>query len=120
MPIILVGSQLDLRADQRTIQQLARNGESPVELKEGYAVAEKIGAYAYLECSALTREGIREVFEMATRAAFLTKKNIRQFEGKNLQDKFKSLKSIKLKKDQPRLSKLIHSSCSTGARDLWQ
>ena len=32
-------------------------------------MAEKIGAYAYLECTAKYNEGVREVFETATRAA---------------------------------------------------
>ncbi|KAJ3060078.1 GTP-binding protein Rho1, partial [Podochytrium sp. JEL0797] len=35
----------------------------------GQAVAEKIGAYRYLECSARNGEGVNEVFEHATRAA---------------------------------------------------
>jgi hypothetical protein len=35
------------------------------------AVASKIGARHYLECSAKTGEGIREVFQYATRAALL-------------------------------------------------
>jgi len=38
------------------------------------AVQSKIGAVKYLECSAKTNEGVREVFEHATRAALLTKK----------------------------------------------
>ena len=37
------------------------------------AVAQKIGAKQYLECSARTGEGVREVFQYATRAALLTR-----------------------------------------------
>jgi Ras homolog gene family, member A len=37
-------------------------------------VRKKIGAVKYLECSAKTNEGVREVFEHATRAALLTRK----------------------------------------------
>jgi Ras family protein A len=37
------------------------------------AVAQKIGARHYLECSARTGEGVREVFQYATRAALLTR-----------------------------------------------
>ena len=37
-------------------------------------MSEKVGAYGYLECSAKTREGVREVFTMATRAALAKKK----------------------------------------------
>ena len=37
-------------------------------------MAEKINAFAYLECSAKSKEGVREVFETATRAALQVKK----------------------------------------------
>jgi Ras family protein A len=37
------------------------------------AVGQKIGAMHYLECSARTGEGVREVFQYATRAALLTR-----------------------------------------------
>jgi Ras family protein A len=40
---------------------------------QGEEVRKKIGAYKYLECSARTGYGVREVFETATRAALLTK-----------------------------------------------
>lgn len=36
-------------------------------------VRKKIGARAYLECSAKTSEGVKEVFEHATRAALSSK-----------------------------------------------
>jgi Ras homolog gene family, member A len=42
--------------------------------EQGEEVCKKIGAYKYLECSAKTNTGVREVFETATRAALLTKK----------------------------------------------
>lgn len=41
---------------------------------QGEEVKKKIGAKYYLECSAKTNEGVREVFEHATRAALLSKK----------------------------------------------
>lgn len=42
--------------------------------EQGEEVRKKIGAYKYLECSAKTNEGVREVFEHATRAALLQRK----------------------------------------------
>jgi Ras family protein A len=42
-----------------------------MRLLQGEEIRKKIGAYKYLECSARTNEGVREVFEAATRAALL-------------------------------------------------
>ena len=38
---------------------------------EGQAVAERIGAHSFYECSARTREGVEEIFEHAFRAALI-------------------------------------------------
>ena len=43
--------------------------QEPVKPEDGRTMAEKINAFAYLECSAKSKEGVREVFETATRAA---------------------------------------------------
>ena len=58
--------------------------QEPVKPEEGRTMAEKINAFAYLECSAKSKEGVREVFETATRAALqvseesnLTEQNIK-------------------------------------------
>lgn len=74
VPVILVGTKKDLRSDPQTIAELAKMTQEPVRPQEGREMAEKINAFAYLECSALSNEGIREVFETATRAALQVKK----------------------------------------------
>ncbi|VVT58881.1 uncharacterized protein SAPINGB_P006431 [Magnusiomyces paraingens] len=73
VPILLVGCKTDLRFDPKTIEELKRTSQRPVTPEEGQAVAQKIGALKYLECSAKTQEGVREVFEHATRAALMVK-----------------------------------------------
>ncbi|KAK9457600.1 small GTPase superfamily [Dipodascopsis uninucleata] len=74
LPIILVGCKKDLRYDQKTIEELQKTSQRPpVTPEEGQAVADKIGAIKYLECSARTQEGVHEVFEHATRAALMEK-----------------------------------------------
>ena len=59
----------DLRNDSNTIKELGKMKQEPVRPEEGRTMAEKINAFAYLECSAKSKEGVREVFETATRAA---------------------------------------------------
>ena len=56
------------------LQDLAKMKQEPVKPQEGRAMAEKINAFAYLECSAKSKEGVRDVFETATRAALQVKK----------------------------------------------
>nr|CAH7761805.1 unnamed protein product [Callosobruchus chinensis] len=74
VPIILVGNKKDLRNDPATISELKKMKQEPVKPQDGRAMAEKINAFAYLECSAKSKEGVREVFENATRAALQVKK----------------------------------------------
>ena len=74
LPIILVGCKKDLRHDPKTVDELRRTSQRPVTSQEGDSVRQKIGATRYLECSAKTGEGVREVFEQATRLALLSQK----------------------------------------------
>lgn len=69
VPIILVGTKSDLRNDQSMIQQLQAKGMSIIKEEEARSRAEDIGAVKYLECSALTQEGLKNVFDEAIRAA---------------------------------------------------
>ncbi|KAG0037006.1 GTP-binding protein Rho1 [Podila clonocystis] len=83
LPILLVACKKDLRYDQRTIEELRRNNQSTVSSERGVEVARHIKARDYLECSAKTGEGVREVFESATRASLLTKPRSSRRSGKN-------------------------------------
>lgn len=66
VPIILVGTKSDFRNDPNSA------GTPLISLEEGSGVAQEIGAIKYLECSALTQDGLKLVFDEAIRAA-LTK-----------------------------------------------
>lgn len=74
VPIVLVGNKKDLRNDEATKKELMKMKQEPVRSEEGRNMTEKIGAVGYLECSAKTKEGVREVFEYAARAALARKK----------------------------------------------
>lgn len=106
VPIILVGNKKDLRNDEHTRRELAKMKQvclclsvhpaislmspacflqlsppplqEPVKSDEGRDMANRISAFGYLECSAKTKDGVREVFEMATRAALQVRKRKRR------------------------------------------
>ncbi|MEE6519886.1 hypothetical protein FKM82_017652 [Ascaphus truei] len=69
VPIILVGNKKDLRNDEHTRKELTKMKQEPVKPEEGWDMANRIGAFRYMECSAKMKDGVREVFEMAARAA---------------------------------------------------
>jgi cell division control protein 42 len=64
-PLIVVGTQIDLREDENIKLKLAKRRQRPSTPEDGERFAKKIGAYAYVECSALTRQGLKDVFDEA-------------------------------------------------------
>ena len=74
VPIILVGTKIDLREDRDTLSQLAQIGQSPVKREQAVKMANKIKALNYIECSALTQRGLKNVFEEAVRCVLFPPK----------------------------------------------
>ena len=55
------GTKIDLREDKDVLNQLAANNLAPVKREQGVKMASKIRAVKYLECSALTQRGLKQV-----------------------------------------------------------
>ena len=69
VPVILVATKSDLRRDKQTIQALEKDPLSLVSSQTGRLVADKIKATDYMECSAKCKDGVKELFDCATRVA---------------------------------------------------
>lgn len=79
VPIVLVGTKVDLRKQpvgssgstgaiaSSSNTNLTTSHQQQVTSQQGIKMAKDIGAAAYVECSALTQQGLREVFEEAIR-----------------------------------------------------
>ena len=67
MPIILVGTKLDLRDDEATKESLRQKKMAPIQYEQAVMVAKEIKAQKYLECSALTQRNLKSVFDEAIR-----------------------------------------------------
>ena len=65
VPIILVGTKLDLRDDPEVREQLRQRKMSPISYEQAVQVAKEIKAVKYLECSALTQRNLKSVFDEA-------------------------------------------------------
>ncbi|KAM9792197.1 rho-related GTP-binding protein RhoU-like [Neosynchiropus ocellatus] len=68
-PLVLVGTQLDLREDVQVLIHLAQNQERPVSTDEGRQLALQLGASSFAECSALTQKNLKDTFDSAILAS---------------------------------------------------
>ncbi|KAJ7743317.1 P-loop containing nucleoside triphosphate hydrolase protein [Mycena metata] len=62
VPFLVVGTQIDLRQDPEVLNQ---QDQPPVTTEQGARLAHQLGAAKYVECSALTQEGLEDVFREA-------------------------------------------------------
>jgi len=67
IPYLLVGTMLESRDDPETIERLKEKHLSPITYEQGVNKMNEIGAVGYFECSALTQQGLKTVFDEAIR-----------------------------------------------------
>ncbi|ODV88365.1 hypothetical protein CANCADRAFT_145706 [Tortispora caseinolytica NRRL Y-17796] len=69
VPCLLVGTQIDQRDEPAVLQRLAYYKMRPITADLGEKLAKELGAVKYVECSALTQRGLKNVFDEAIVAA---------------------------------------------------
>uniref|UniRef100_A0A3P9P532 Cell division cycle 42, like n=1 Tax=Poecilia reticulata TaxID=8081 RepID=A0A3P9P532_POERE len=65
----LFDTAVDLREDSNTVEKLAKNKQRPLFPESGEKLARELKAVKYVECSALTQRGLKNVFDEAILAA---------------------------------------------------
>jgi Ras-related C3 botulinum toxin substrate 1 len=72
VPFILVGTKLDLRNDPRAADSKF------ISRAQGESLKEELKAFKYLECSARTQEGLKQVFDEAIRCVLISQSSSSQ------------------------------------------
>eukprot|EP01134_Creolimax_fragrantissima_P008302 CFRG8302T1 len=68
-PFLLVGTQVDLRDDPQSIAKLQKSKQKPIQYEQAERMAKDLKAVKYVECSALTQKGLKNVFDEAILSA---------------------------------------------------
>ncbi|XP_023908443.1 rac-like GTP-binding protein RAC1 [Quercus suber] len=67
VPIVLVGTKLDLREDKHFLAD--HPGAAPITTAQGEELRKMIGAVLYIECSSKTQQNVKTVFDAAIKVA---------------------------------------------------
>ncbi|XP_077291678.1 cdc42 homolog [Arctopsyche grandis] len=77
-PFIIVGTQTDLRTDVDTKEKLAKSRQRIIQPEQGEKLAKDLKAVKYVECSALTQRGLKNVFDEAILAALIEPEKVKK------------------------------------------
>jgi len=66
--LLLVGTKLDLREEKETLDKLRAQSLAPTTPQDGQNLARDIQAITYMECSALTQKGLKQIFDEAIKS----------------------------------------------------
>ncbi|XP_039123344.1 rac-like GTP-binding protein 7 [Dioscorea cayenensis subsp. rotundata] len=76
VPIVLVGTKLDLRDDLQFLSD--HQSVTPISTAQGEELKRMIGAVAYIECSSKTQQNVKTVFDAAIRVVLRPPKQKRK------------------------------------------
>uniref|UniRef100_F6T9J4 Cell division control protein 42 homolog n=2 Tax=Monodelphis domestica TaxID=13616 RepID=F6T9J4_MONDO len=68
-PFLLVGTQIDLRENPFALETLAKKKQKPVTAEIAEKLTRDLKGIKYVECSALTQKGLKNVFDEAILAS---------------------------------------------------
>lgn len=66
--LCISGTKIDLREDKEALGMLSEQGMSPIRREQGQKLANKVRAVRYMECSALTQRGLKQVGKLSKQA----------------------------------------------------
>ena len=72
VPVLLVGTQIDLRSSDNPPQE--KKNMTHITTEVGRKLAKAIGAVKYVECSTVTQEGVKTVFDEVVQTALIPPK----------------------------------------------
>ena len=74
VPVLLVGTQADLRTDLQVFRELSKQDDQPIWPERGQRWVKVLKLAAYAECSARTADGLKRVFDEAIWTAMKRRK----------------------------------------------
>ncbi|XP_045164592.2 cell division control protein 42 homolog [Mercenaria mercenaria] len=78
-PIILIGTQTDLRDDETVLNKLKAKGEKPISARDATVVSRHIGAACYMESSPVMKKRMKRVVNDAFVSVFCRKEDHQSF-----------------------------------------